>query len=60
MMLTGLTGIPFVSSNKVIMRFRHSCSEKLYCLFMDNFILQNQGRNLELQIRISQLGRREI
>jgi hypothetical protein len=53
MMLTGLTGIHFVSSNKVILRFRHSYSEERSCLFMDNFILQNQGRNSELQIRIS-------
>jgi len=52
-MLTYLTDIPFVSSNKVIMRFRHSYSEERSCLFMYNFILQNQGRNSELQIRIS-------
>jgi len=52
-MLTGLTGISFVPSNKVIMRFRHSYSEESYCLFMDHFILESQGRNSELQIRIS-------
>jgi hypothetical protein len=51
-MLTGLTGIPFVPSNKVIMNFRHIYSEERSCLFMDHFILQSQGRNSELQIRI--------
>ena len=53
MMLTVLTGIPFVPSNKVIMHFRHIYSEERSCLFMDHFILQSQGRNSELQIRVS-------
>lgn len=53
MMLTCLKGINFVPSNKVIMRFRHSYSEECSSPFMDHFILQSQGRNSELQIRIS-------
>jgi len=53
MMFTGLTGITFVPSNKVIMRFRPSYSGERSCLFMDHFILQSQGSNSELQIRIT-------
>lgn len=53
LMLTGLTSISFVSSNKIIMRFRHSYSEERSRLFMDHFILQIQRGNSELQIKIS-------
>jgi len=44
MMLTGLTGINFVLSNKVIVRFRHIYSVERSCLFMDHFILEKPGK----------------